>query len=85
MMKYTRPPDGGYGWVVVIISFMSHALQCGIVWTVGVFYVIFLDKVDASKPAIALISSLNTAVYYITGRPGLFSVYTHLALTCKLH
>ncbi len=47
---------------------MFSFFQYGIVWTVGVFYVIFLEHIGGSKGAVALISSLNTAVFYSTGK-----------------
>ena len=62
-----KPPDGGYGWVIVTASLLAQVLQYGIVWTVGVFYVIFLDTIADSEPAAALVSSLNIAACYGTG------------------
>ncbi len=61
-------PDTGYAWVILLASFVGHLLQYGVVWTVGVFYVVFLENLDHSGSGqVALISSLNTAVYYGTG------------------
>ena len=59
--------DTGFAWIVLIASFMEHFFQYGIVWTVGYFYVIFLEHFDGSKAAVALIASLNTATYYCIG------------------
>ena len=59
--------DRGYAWVIVATSFFAHIFQYGVVWTVGVFYAVFVKEFTGSKGAIALISSLNTAVYYMTG------------------
>ena len=59
--------DTGFAWIVLIASFMGHFFQYGIVWTVGYFYVIFLEHFDGSKAAVALIASLNTAMYYCIG------------------
>ena len=59
--------DQGYAWVVVTTSFFAHIFQYGVVWTVGVFYAVFVEVFVGSKGAIALITSLNTAVYYLTG------------------
>ena len=59
--------DQGYAWVIVSTSFFAHIFQYGVVWTVGVFYAVFVEVFVGSKAAIALITSLNTAVYYMTG------------------
>ena len=63
---YSRK-DSNFGWLIVAASFFSHFFQYGIVWTVGVFYVIFLEHIGGSSGAVALISSLNTAMFYSTG------------------
>lgn len=68
--------DGGYGWIIVASSFLAHMLQYGIVWSVGVFYVLFLENIDGEQGAVALISSLNTATFYVTGK------YTFLFNRC---
>ena len=59
--------DQGYAWVIVLASFLAHIFQYGVVWTVGIFYAVFTEVFVGSKAAIALITSLNTAVYYMTG------------------
>ena len=60
--------DHGYAWVVVLLVMVSQVIQYGVVWTVGVFYVIFLENVKNNGAAeVALISSLNTAMSYGIG------------------
>ena len=84
-------PDGGYGWVVVAASFCAHMLSFGITLTVGVFYVVFLEKFDGQVGAIALISSLNTACCLGTGEecwqyylvPININIITLSFFTCK--
>ena len=71
---YSRK-DSNFGWLIVAASFLSHFFQYGIVWTVGVFYVIFLEHIGGSSGAVALISSLNTAMFYSTGNVIDYSIY----------
>ena len=60
--------DHGYAWVVMLLVMASQIIQYGVVWTVGVFYVIFLENVKNNGAAeVALISSLNTAISYAIG------------------
>ena len=66
-METAANKDTGFAWIVLIASFMGHFFQYGIVWSVGYFYVIFLEHFDGSKAAVALIASLNTATYYCIG------------------
>ena len=40
----THEKDSGYAWIVVLSSFLCHTIQYGLTWTVGVFYVIFLEE-----------------------------------------
>ncbi len=61
-------PDRGYAWLILLASFVGHVLQYGVVWTVGVFYVVFMEKLDQTDSGqVALISSLNMAACYGTG------------------
>ncbi|CAH1783473.1 unnamed protein product [Owenia fusiformis] len=59
--------DEGYAWIIVMSCFLCHTLICGISFTVGVTFVIFLDAFGTSKGATALVGSLNTASVYAVG------------------
>ena len=65
-MNYSQQ-DGGYAYVIAIASFIGQILECGIVWTVGVFYEVFNDMFPGNSGAVALISSINTSAFYIAG------------------
>jgi hypothetical protein len=54
--------------IVLVASFLSHVLQYGIVWTVGVYHVIFLEVFESGNAVTALVGSLNTASYYCAGK-----------------
>ena len=57
-------------WFVLFSAYLTQTLQCGIIYTVGAFHVLFLDAFNASHAATALILSLNTAGFYISGEFG---------------
>ena len=84
--------DTGFAWIILIASFMGHFFQYGIVWTVGYFYVIFLEHFDGSKAAVALIASLNTATYYCIGMFTFLQIInsqqkilTNIGVVCRNH
>jgi MFS family permease len=62
-----KPPDGGYGWVVVFASFMINAIADGITFSFGVFYVEFLDYFGEGKAKTAWIGSLFMAMPLLSG------------------
>ncbi len=67
--------DEGIAWLVLLASFVSHFIQYGIVWTGGVFHVIFLENVDGTTGSIALISSICTASFYMAGHYIILSIF----------
>ena len=44
-----KPPDGGYGWVIVVSSFLLQAVGGGVAFSFGVFFVEFLLTFDQGK------------------------------------
>lgn len=62
------PPDGGWGWVVVVASFFSNLIVDGVLYTFGVLYVeLLVSFPEAGKAKIALIGSLLGGIYLIGG------------------
>ena len=62
------PPDGGWGWMVVIGSFMIHVIADGIVYSFGIFYMEFLDYYKGGKGETAWVGSLVPGVTLTVGR-----------------
>ncbi|XP_052104355.1 monocarboxylate transporter 12-like isoform X2 [Mytilus californianus] len=50
--------DGGWGWVIVASAFMAHVLADGVLFTLGVLYIEFLDEFEKGKGKTAWITSL---------------------------
>ncbi|KAK3095274.1 hypothetical protein FSP39_012542 [Pinctada imbricata] len=57
-----KPPDGGWGWFVVLGSFLLHVFADGIVYSFGVFYVEFLDYFGGGKGETSWVGSLVPGV-----------------------
>ncbi|XP_029178947.1 uncharacterized protein LOC114946561 [Nylanderia fulva] len=62
-----RPPDGGWGWVVVAASFMVNLIADGITFSFGVIYVEFLNYFGGGKSRAAWIGSLFMAMPLLSG------------------
>ncbi|XP_032677306.1 uncharacterized protein LOC116846953 isoform X2 [Odontomachus brunneus] len=62
-----RPPDGGWGWVVVAASFMVNLIADGITFSFGVIFVEFLNYFGEGKSKTAWIGSLFMAMPLLSG------------------
>ncbi|XP_077977246.1 monocarboxylate transporter 13-like isoform X1 [Glandiceps talaboti] len=65
------PQDGGWGWVVVLSSFICGGLTAGTNLAFGVLYVAFLDAFGESKATTAWIGSIFAIVIVFTSSLGL--------------
>ncbi|XP_046745469.1 monocarboxylate transporter 12-like isoform X2 [Diprion similis] len=61
------PPDGGWGWVIVAASFMCNLIVDGIIFSFGVFLVHICEDLSVSTAQVALVGSLQSGFYLITG------------------
>nr|AKN21511.1 slc16a-16 [Schmidtea mediterranea] len=57
-VNVARPPDGGWGWVVVFAALVSSALFDGVTYSYGVLTTEFIDHFDVSRTTIGLMGSL---------------------------
>ena len=70
MMSFQRhqsPLDSGYSYVILVAVFFAHVINYGFAWSVGVWFTIFSETFDCDSKYVALISSLNTASFYLAG------------------
>lgn len=64
------PPDGGWGWMVVLASFIIHVIADGIVYSFGIFYIEFLHYYKGGKGETAWVGSLVPGVTLSVGEYG---------------
>ena len=57
--------DSGYAWVVAAASFLVLVIQGGMIYSMGVFYIMFQRGLDADHGAVSLVTSLNYSILYI--------------------
>lgn len=61
------PPDGGWGWMVVLASFSIHIVTDGMTYSFGIFYDEFLDYFKEGKGYTAWIASILVGVTLCSG------------------
>lgn len=61
-MVFRKPPDGGWGWVIVVVSFFTQFLCYGSPLAVGVLYVEWLDAFGEGKGKTAWVGSLANGI-----------------------
>lgn len=62
-----RPPDGGWGWVIVAASFMVNLIADGITFSFGVIFVEFVDYFKADRGTTAVVGGLFMAMPLLSG------------------
>lgn len=62
MALRTEPPDGGWGWVVVLAAFFQSALVFGVLRSFGVFFVDFVAVFEEGSARVSWITSIGIAV-----------------------
>ncbi|XP_006895647.1 PREDICTED: monocarboxylate transporter 9 [Elephantulus edwardii] len=61
-MEMKKSPDGGWGWVIVFVSFFTQFLCYGSPLAVGVLYIEWLDAFGEGKGKTAWVGSLASGV-----------------------
>lgn len=61
-------PDGGYGWVIVLASFMSNLIVDGIAYTFGLLVDILVNEFNSNTGTVTLCASLLSGFYLSVGK-----------------
>ncbi|XP_063996170.1 monocarboxylate transporter 13-like [Pogoniulus pusillus] len=80
--KESNPPDGGYGWVVVVSAFLVMGLTAAVLKTFGLFFVEIQQHFNELASTTSWITSVTIAVFHL-GAPVASSLcvrYTHRAV-----
>ncbi|XP_064902113.1 monocarboxylate transporter 13 [Columba livia] len=80
--KDSSPPDGGYGWVVVVSAFMVMGLTAAVLKTFGLFFVEIQQHFDELASTTSWITSVTIAIFHL-GAPVASSLcvrYSHRAV-----
>merc|ERR1719264_2454688 len=61
------PPDGGWGWVVVMAGFLCNMVLDGIGYSFGILLKPLMEHYGAGKGLMSLVGSILTGVILLTG------------------
>lgn len=61
-------PDGGYGWVIVLSSFMCNLIVDGIAYTFGLLVDILVNEFNSNAGTVTLCASLLSGFYLSVGK-----------------
>ena len=64
----TRPPDGGWGWVVVFASFVCASVVDGVCNSFGIFLPHFMTYFGESRAKTSLAGSFMAGGFLSTGK-----------------
>jgi len=62
MKRYVKPPDGGWGWVIVLAVWLDNVLCMGVLKTGGIFQPVLQDYFNGGAGTIAWISSISLSM-----------------------
>ena len=60
-------PDGGWGWMVVVATFVSNLIVDGVAYTFGIIMPELINYFGSSKGKTALVGSMVSGFYLIVG------------------
>ncbi|XP_017024367.1 monocarboxylate transporter 9 isoform X2 [Drosophila kikkawai] len=61
------PPDGGYGWLIMVIGFLCQLIVDGILLSIGGILPEIEQEFNAIKSQMVLVGSVQIGCYYLSG------------------
>lgn len=64
----TIPPDGGWGWMVVVGAFFCFLLVDGMMYSFGIFLTEMADDLGVTKSEVSVTAAISTGVFCFSGK-----------------
>ncbi|XP_017836161.1 uncharacterized protein LOC108595439 isoform X2 [Drosophila busckii] len=61
------PPDGGFGWIVLVLSFIAQLIVDGIIFSVGILLPHISAELEVSNAQVVLVGSVQIGCYFLGG------------------
>ncbi|KAH8299534.1 hypothetical protein KR044_002490, partial [Drosophila immigrans] len=61
------PPDGGYGWLVLFLSFLAQLIVDGIVFSIGILLPYISEEFHVTSAQVVLVGSVQIGCYFMGG------------------
>ena len=65
---HVRAPEGGYGWIILLASFLCNVIVDGTCFAFGIYYMEFLDFYHGNKGKTAWVGSVLNGTYMVMGK-----------------
>jgi MCP family monocarboxylic acid transporter-like MFS transporter 14 len=77
LVELPAPPDGGWGWVICLASFLCNTVLDGIAYSFGILLESLVIHFHSSRSSVAWVGSLLAGVYMASGPivAGLVSIH----------
>lgn len=66
--KIAAPPDGGYGWVVVMSAFFIMGLTAGVLKNLGLFLLDIQSHFGVQTSTASWVTSTTIAMFHLGGK-----------------
>lgn len=63
----SKPPDGGWGWIIVLASFLCNLVVDGIIFSFGLLKQDIANTFNKNIGTVAWIGSLQAGCYLVIG------------------
>ncbi|XP_017133113.1 uncharacterized protein LOC108149774 isoform X4 [Drosophila elegans] len=61
------PPDGGFGWVIMVLSFLAQLIVDGLIFTVGILLPFIAKDLGVERTSVLFVASVQIGCYFTSG------------------
>ncbi|KAH8348132.1 hypothetical protein KR084_004536, partial [Drosophila pseudotakahashii] len=61
------PPDGGFGWVIMVLSFLAQLIVDGLIFTIGILLPYIASDMGVTMSDVMFVASVQIGCYFTSG------------------